>query len=221
MYGRMEKLYYDKGFLQKMQYKFGRYAIKNLMMYIVGAMAVVFASGFLLPINIVSVLAFDIGAIMQGEVWRIITFIVIPPNASIIFIIFALYFYWLIGSTLEQQWGAFKFNVFYLCGIISTIIAGLIVGYATNFYLNLSLFLAFALLFPNFEVRLFFVLPIKMKWLAYASMAYLVYLFIFNSWSEKAVLLVSIVNIILFFGKGFVDSIKQKRRKAQWKRNMR
>lgn len=214
------------GFLQRLQHKFGRYAIRNLMTYIVGAMAAVFVVDFMMPagmmpMSLVRLLIFDAAAIMQGEVWRVVTFIVIPPGASMIFIVFALYLYWLIGSSLENQWGAFKFNIFYLCGMTGTIIAGMIMGFATNFYLNLSLFLAFAILYPNFEIRLFFLIPVKMKWLAYLNTAFLVYSFVLSSWEGRVVLLVSVLNVILFFGKDFINAIKQKFRKAQWKRSVR
>lgn len=211
-------MYYRGNVLQRMENKFGRFAIRNLMTIIVSAMGVIFLSAFLLPINTIGLFAFDTAAIMQGEVWRIITFIFIPPNANILFIIFALFFYWMIGSTLENAWGTFKFNVFYLSGMIGTIIAGLIVGFATNFYINLSLFLAFAILYPDFRIMLFLIIPVKMKWLAYAASAYLLYMLIVNSWSGRVVLLVSVLNIFLFFGRDFADLIKRAYRKEKWKR---
>ena len=219
-------MYHDKGFLQKLQDKFGRYAIKSLMMYVVGAMGVVFFTDFLMPADIMpvrlaSAFAFNTAAIMQGEVWRIITFIAIPPTASPIFIVFAIYLYMMIGSSLEAQWGALKFNLFYLCGMFGTIIAGLITGFATSHYLNLSLFLAFAMLNPNFELRLFLILPVKMKWLGLLNVAFLVFEFIVNTWPGRAALIVSVINVILFFGKDFINRIIQGRRKAQWKRDIR
>ncbi|MCL2376214.1 MAG: hypothetical protein FWC76_02340 [Defluviitaleaceae bacterium] len=212
---------FENNFLTKLQRKFGRFAIKSLMMYIVGTMGLIFAVEFIMNINLVGMFAFDVNAIMQGEVWRVITFIFIPPGASIIFIFFALYLYWIIGSALEAQWGAFKFNIFYLCGMLGTIAAGLITGFATNFYLNLSLFLAFAILYPNFEIRLFFILPIKMKWMALVNVVFFAFSLVINTWPVRAALLVSIINIFLFFGKDFINIIKNKHRKAQWKRNNR
>jgi len=214
-------MYHKNDFLQKLQRKFGKFAIKNLMMYIVVGMAILFVADMVFPDNIAAMFAFNTDLIMQGEVWRIITFIIIPPNAGIIFIIFALYINWFIGSSLEGQWGAFRFNVFYLCGIVGTIIAGMITGFATNFYLNLSLFFAFAMLFPNFQLRLFFILPIKIKWLALLNLAFFVFEFVINDWSVRAALLVSLINIVLFFGKDFIISIKNKHRQMQWKRGNR
>ena len=130
---------YDQTFLDKMNRKFGRFAIRNLMLIIVCGMATVFLLDFYLTtakgISFSSFLMFDRAAILQGQVWRILTFIFIPPDSSIVFIVFSLYFYWLIGSALENQWGAFRFNVFYLCGMLGTIIVGFITGYALNNYL--------------------------------------------------------------------------------------
>jgi hypothetical protein len=208
--------------LQRLEYKFGRFAIRNLMMIIVGAMGIVFISDFMLPISISGAFAFHREAILAGQVWRIITFIFMPPAASPIFIVFALYLYWMMGSALENEWGAFRFNIFYLCGMIGTIGAGLLTGFATNSYLNLSLFLAFAILYPNFEIRLFFVLPVKMKWLAYFNAAFLVYSFIVvETWSERLALIVSVLNIILFFWKDFMNIINRMRAKAKWNNNFR
>ena len=214
-------MYYKNDFLGKLQRRFGKFAINNLMMYIVGAMAVVFVGSFAAPFNLIGMFAFDTAAILQGEVWRIITFIAIPPAANVIFIVFVLYLYWLIGSTLENQWGAFRFNVFYLCGFLGAIAAGLITGYATNFYLNLSLFLAFAILFPNFELRLFFILPIKIKWLALLNLVFLAFELAFGTWHTRAAVLVSLLNIVLFFGKDFVIIIRNKQRRAKWRKSQK
>lgn len=140
------------------------------MMIIVFGMAAVYLFDLLFyPVNHISLsslLAFDRSAILRGQIWRIVTFVFIPPNSSPFFIFLSLYFYWLIGSSLENQWGAFRFNVFYLCGVIGTMLFGFITGYATNYYLNLSLFFAFALIFPDFQLMLFFILPVKVKYLA-------------------------------------------------------
>jgi len=205
-----------------MQRKFGKFAIKNLMLYIVSAMGIVFAVDFLVPdVSLVHLFAFDVAAIMDGEFWRVITFIFIPINANLIFIALVLYFYWMIGSSLEREWGAFKFNIFYFCGIIGTIVAGMITGYATNYFLNLSLFFAFAILYPNVEIRLFLVIPVKVKWLGLLNLAVFGYFFVISNWGGRIALLVSVVNIILFFGKDFINMIKQWRRKADWKRRTR
>ncbi len=210
-------------FLDRIQRKLGRFAISNLMLYIVGGMAVVFVMDtFIFPsldFNLTAAIMFDRNAVFSGQVWRLITFVLIPPDASIIFIFFSLYFYWLIGTALETQWGSFKFNAFYLCGAICTVLVGLITGYATNYYLNMSLFLAFAILYPNFEILLFFVLPVKIKYIAIIDAILLGVSFAFSSWMGKITLLIAIGNLILFFWKDFFYMIKDWKRRRDFKKN--
>ena len=190
--------------LNQLERKFGKFAIPNLMGIIVFGMAIVFAVDlFINPsyeFNLSSILYFDRDAILAGQVWRLITFIFLPMSSSPIFILFALYFYWMIGTGLERQWGSFRFNVFYLLGIIFNIISGLITGYATNDYLNMTLFFAFAMLFPNFQVLLFYFIPVKIKWLAIIDAVLLGVSLIFNTWSGRLAVLFSILNFFVFFG---------------------
>lgn len=201
-------------YLNKIERKFRKFAISNLMLYIVLGMAVVWIANPILsanPNNTVSLyqlLYFDRDKILHGEVWRVISFIFMPP--STIFIILTpiiLYFYWFMGSSLESQWGAFKLNVFYFTGIIGCIAAGFIIGFATNEYLNLSLFLAFAILFPNAQLLAFYVIPIKAKWLALIDGIIIIYDFINGSFDTRIFIILSIINIIIFFGKDFFSMI--------------
>lgn len=206
--------------LDKLQRRLGRFAISNLMLYIVGGMAVVFlmdAVAFpMSDFSLTAALAFDREAIFSGQIWRIISFVLLPPNSSPIFIVFSLYFYWLVGSALENQWGTFRFNVFYLCGALCTMIMGLITGYATNYYLNMTLFLAFAIIYPNFQMLLFFCIPIKIKFLALVDVLLLAVSFYYSGWAGRLALVIAVLNIILFFWRDFVDSIKAYRRRRKW-----
>lgn len=201
-------------FLTKIERKFRKIAISNLMLYIVLGMAVVWIANLILStnpnnnVNLYELLYFDRYKILHGEVWRIISFIFMPETSIIAILTpIILYFYWFMGSSLEYKWGAFKFNVFYFTGIIGCIAAGFIIGYATNEYLNLSLFLAFAILFPNEQLLAFFVLPIKAKWLALIDGIFLLYDFITGSGTTRIFIILSIINIIIFFGKDFFSMI--------------
>lgn len=218
---RRVSMHYQFRWLKRMERKYGRYAISNLMTIIVGGMAIVFVMSLLAPVNLTGLLAFDRNQVLRGQIWRLFSFIIIPPATSLLFIIFSLYFYWLLGSALENEWGSFKFNVFYLCGIVSTIVAGLITGYATNFYINMSLFLAFAILNPNFQLMMFFIIPVKVKYLAYIDAAFFLYMLVINNWAGRIVLLISVLNLILFFWQDGVNLIKQANRRAKWKRSIR
>ena len=210
-----------KAWFDKLSRKMRFLAVPSLMKYIVICMGAVFVMNLVFNGMLSGYLIFDKAAIFAGQVWRLISFIFIPINSSPLFIIFALYFYWMIGEALESEWGVAKFNIFYLTGMIGTIIAGLITGFATNHFLNLSLFFAFAILFPNVELRLFFVLPVKVKWLAYLDAAYFAFLLVMSDWPQRIALLVSVANIALFFWDDARTRIVNIKRKREWRNHFR
>ena len=199
--------------LNKIERKCRKFAISNLMLYIVLAMSVVWIASIILAtnpnnnVNLLELISFNRYKILQGEVWRVLSFVFMPPSTLFILIPIILYFYWFMGSSLEYKWGAFKFNIFYFTGIIGCIAAGFIMGYATSYYLNLSLFLAFAILFPNEQLLAFFVIPIKAKWLALVDGIILLYDFIKGDNLTRIFIILSIINIIIFFGKDFFSMI--------------
>ncbi len=215
----------NQNWLNKLQRKYGRYSIQNLMNSIVLGMGIVYVLDFffypVMHLSLSSMLCFDRAAILHGQIWRLVTFIFLPPNTSVLWILFSLYFYQLLGNQLENQWGTFRFNVFYLCGMLGTILSGFITGYATNTYLNLSLFLAFALLYPNFEFLLFFILPIKAKYLALVDAIGLVLMFFASNWSGKLALLFSLINVALFFGGDLMRDIKNAKRRYEWRQQFK
>ena len=155
--------------LSRGERRFGRYfGIPKLMMILCIGMGVTYVADYLLAAYHISLsyyLMFDREAIFHGQIWRLVSFIFMPPSSSPVFLLISLMFYWYLGTSLQNTWGTFRFTVYYLCGILGAILAGLITGYATNTYLNLSLFLACAVLFPETEVNLI-IIPVKMKWLA-------------------------------------------------------
>lgn len=183
------------------------------MLYIVIGNLIVFIFDFLFPeLFISSYMYFDRDAVLGGQVWRILSFILVPFNSNPVFMLISCYFYWLIGSQLEQVWGGFRFNVFYLTGIIGTIIGGFISGYASAGYLNLSLFLAFAILFPNERFLLFYFIPVKAKWLALIDAAGLLFVLIMTLaggyWQISLCIIISFLNLALFFGGGVIQRMK-------------
>lgn len=207
--------------LNKLERKFGRYAIPNLMYYIIGITMAVYVVQYILNIPLYSYLAFIPGLIMKGQVWRIIAFIFIPPASSIVTIAFVMYFYYMMGMTLENEWGTFKFNVYYLFGMIGTIIAAFLAGDGTSVYLNLSLFLAFAYIFPDVEILLFFILPVKVKWIAYLDWAYFILSLIFGTMSTRIAAIASLINFFIFFGDDFINYIKNQRKYGATRRNFK
>lgn len=191
--------------LDKLERKFGHLAIKNLMLYIVALNGVMYLMQLIDSRGqLAYMLTLIPSQVLKGEVWRLLSFILIPPSASPIFIIFALYFYYMVGSGLEQEWGSFKFNIYYLIGMLGTIAAAFITnGAVTALYLNLSLFLAFAFIYPDYELLLFFILPLKVKYLAWLNWAFVAYTVLLAPvpLSHKGAALVSVINYFLFFGK--------------------
>lgn len=204
---------YNKNWLDKLSWRYGKYAIRNLMTIIVCGMTIVFVLDNMSLIgyrtSLSSLLSFNLDAILHGQIWRLVSFVFIPPDSSFLFILFSLYFYWMIGSALENRWGSFKFNVYYLCGMIGTIISGCITGHATNSYLNLSLFIAFALMYPDYEMLVFFILPVKMKYLALLDAAGLLIAFFAGDFSGKVAIIAAIANVLLFFWDDIADQFRR------------
>ncbi len=199
--------------LNKLDRKFGRFAIPGLMYYIIILNAFVFFLMFLDNTNTVrDTLILDPVRVMQGQIWRLITYIFIPPTMSLLFIVFVLLFYYTVGVSLEQEWGSFKFNFYYLVGMIATTIAAFLTGGGvTGVYLNLSLFLAFAYLFPNYEILIFFIIPLKVKYLSWFYWAIIGFTVITQPLSDKIVAVVSLANYLLFFGPDIIQRTRRSR----------
>lgn len=209
--------------LNKLERRFGRLAIPGLMYYIIILNAIVY---FFMYIDktgtILNMLTLEPDLVMKGQIWRLVSYIFIPPATSPLFIVFILLFYYTVGVGLEQEWGSFKFNLYYLVGMIATTIAAFITGGgATGVYLNLSLFLAFAYLFPDYEVLIFFILPLKVKYLAWLDWAFIAYTVLTKPLSAKVVAVVSITNYLLFFGKDLIQHTRRQRQVYDNRRKFR
>ncbi|MEO7113858.1 MAG: rhomboid family intramembrane serine protease [Polyangiaceae bacterium] len=190
----MEKL------LARLERRIGFLAVPNLASFIVGGMALVWVLGSLRP-GFEQMLTLDLPAVRAGQVWRLITYLFLPQATSPIWELLSLYWLWIVGSNLEQEWGSFKFNVYYFFGMLGTTIAAWLSGGAVgNIWLNSSLFLAFATVFPEYEIFLFFVLRIKVKWLGLLSAGLLIFEFAMGSWSSRAAITAAMINYFLFFG---------------------
>ena len=160
--------------LNKLEKKFGKYAVKNLMYYIIMLYALGFVIMLMKPEIYTQFLSLNAQAILSGQVWRIFTYIIYPPSGSLITILISLYFYYIIGSMLERQWGTFRFNLYFFTGVLLHAVAAILIYLVWGtvlvmgtYYLNLSMFFAFAALFPEMKVLFMWLIPIKMKWLAY------------------------------------------------------
>ncbi|MEO8205061.1 MAG: rhomboid family intramembrane serine protease [Chthoniobacterales bacterium] len=196
-------------FLHRLENFLSRFAIPGLIRYIAILNALVFILIKLTP-GYASILALDPQKVLQGEVWRLASYIFIPETGSYIFIIFAVMFLWFVGEQLEAAWGTFRLNLFYFSGMIFTTIAAFFFGGAgTGTYLNLSLLLAFATLFPDTQILLYFI-PVKAKWLGWIAVAFLVWGSLSFPLYAKAGILISLCNYFLFFGPAFIRAQMQR-----------
>ena len=211
--------------LDLIERRYGRYrGIRNLITIIVAAMAAVYVADLFAPtvgFYLSSYLAFDRAAILRGQIWRLVTFVITPPNVSFVFIIFQLLFIHFTGEMLQNHWGTLRFNIFYFVGIIGSVIAGMITGYATSYYINLSIFLAVAILYPNMQVNIYGILPVRLKWLALLDVLFLLPGLVNGFWGERIAIIVSLINVVLFFYDRFIHSIKDAKRRYEWKKNWR
>lgn len=196
------------------------FAIPNLMFFLSGAMLLVYILSLFFP-ALTGLLSLNRAALLRGQVWRLVTFLAIPPSSSPLWILFNLYFYCLLGRGLEQQWGIFRFNLYYLCGTIGAILAALITGYGTNYYLNLSLFLAFAAFYPDYRITLFFLLPIKVKYLAILDAILIAVSFFLGGWPDRIAIVLSLANIVLFFGGSGLKHLRTQLGYWKTRRNFR
>lgn len=219
-------------FLDKMERKYGRYALKNLPMFIIATYVAGYVLELLTP-EMLGYLTLEPYYILHGQVWRLVTWILIPPSSLDIFTIIMLFFYFSIGQTLERTWGSFKFDVYIFSGLIFTVIGAFLLygmtGYIgigmlfTTYYINMSIFLAFALSYPNMQVMLYFFIPIKMKWMGILYGFFIVYSFVKSSWVGKVAIIASLLNFIVFFlmTRDYRRvSPKEIRRKQDFKRQM-
>ena len=204
-------------FIDKLERKYGRYGIENLTMYIIISYVLGYALMYINP-GALSMLSLNVTKILQGQVWRLVTWIVYPPSTSspIWFVIAILFFYYPISASLEHTWGKFKFTVYILSGMIFTVIAAFILHFVmggvldglggiifSTYYISLSIFLAYSLTYPDMTVLLMFVIPIKMKWMSIVYAAIVIYdvarYFMNGAWFMALPIIASLLNFVIFF----------------------
>ena len=192
--------------LAKLERRFGAFAIPNLAYVVFGGMGLVFLLSFVRP-QFEEYLALDWSAVLHGQVWRLITFIFIPARGggplfgdSPIWTIFIIYMFWMVTTNLESHWGTFKLNVFYFVGMLGTILAGLVTRAPLDgTWLNMSLFLAFATVFPDEQFLLFFIIPVKAKWLGLLDAVFLLAAVVLGGLGVKLAIALAFTNYGLFF----------------------
>jgi hypothetical protein len=153
--------------------------------------------------------------VLEGEVWRLFTFLVMPPPMNPVFAFFFWYLWYLMGTALEANWGTVRYNLFLLIGFIVTAAAAFLTpnAPASNAFLEFSVFLAFATLFPDFQLSLFFILPVKVKWIALMYSVWLGYQVLVEDWSTRIAVLASVANYLLFFAPEIYRRVQGGRRR--------
>lgn len=198
-----------KNWLDKMERRFGRYAIRNFTMYLLAGYAIGYLLSFTMP-QLLTYFTLEPALILKGQVWRLLSWVIIPPNDNIIFVIFMMLLYYSLGNTLESYWGAFRYNVYIFSGILFTVIGAFIVngliGGITGFgslystyYINMSIFLACASIMPDYQLLLYGIIPVKMKWLAILDVVLLAVDAVQGGLIIRIVIIASLLNFIIFF----------------------
>lgn len=233
-------------FLTKLERKYGKFGIPNLTVILI----IGFAFGYILEIAMPEALQFinlNPEMIMRGQVYRLVTWIVMPPGGVSLWLVITLMFYFSIGRTLENTWGDFRYTLYIVSGIVFTDLgvmltylalklmgqaemASLFAYYSntSTYYLCMSMFLAYAFMFPHMQVLLYFIIPIKVKWLGYLYIAILAVTVLqygqAGYYAGMVTVIMSVFNFIVFYflmkGKNRM-SPAQKKRKKSYKREVR
>ena len=209
-------------FMRKLERKFGKYGIPNLTMIVISCYVIGYFIQMLRP-DIIDLLSLNVNMILRGQIWRLVTWVLSPPGSSnlFFFILSIVFFYYPIGKSLEKTIGDFRYTCYMLNGVLLTIIGAFIAHFLssgavdiyasyifTTYYISLSVFLAFAVLFPDMQLLLWFVIPIKMKWMAivylvimgYQVLQYVRYGSI--GWYFSIPILASLLNFGIFYLTG-------------------
>ncbi|MDB6127223.1 MAG: hypothetical protein JWM35_1119 [Verrucomicrobia bacterium] len=202
--------------LTKLERFFGRFAIPNLSLYLVIGQVFVLLSALMGLLDLTNFVLIPALA-RQGEWWRLVSMIFLPPPPGMFgyaLVAFAWYMFYLMGGALEGYWGEFRFNLFLLSGYLLTIGVAFLTPYSatTNLFIAGSVFLAFAWLNPEFEIALFFILPVKIKWLALVTWLLFTYRFVVGDWALRLQILASVGNFLIFFAGDIVQTMRHRQR---------
>jgi len=198
--------------LNRLESRLQRFAIPGLIRYVVVFNALVYLLGAIDP-GYVQMLTLDRAAILQGQVWRIVSWILIPDILSFPWILLYLYATWWVGDLLEAQWGAFRLNAYYFLGLFLCIVSAFVFGATMgNVLLNLSIFLALATVLPNLEILIFLIIPLKLKWAAILSLLSPMLILVTGPLSAKMMVIVCLANYFIFFGPRFFTNLRDRRR---------
>src|ERR1700730_3804385 len=201
-------------FLDRLERRLGFIAVPGLIRAVVTLNALVFVLVYLNK-GFDSYLALDIVRIRAGEIWRLVTYIFVPQMGHPLLVLIALWFLWFIGDGLERAWGPFRLTLYFLVGMVGTTIAALLSNSQfSNQMLFTTLFFAFAHFYPEEIIYVFFILPLKIKWIAWAYAAFLLLAFVTQSNSYRPARIAALINYLIFFGPGVIQALRQRKEVA-------
>ena len=197
--------------LDRLERKFGNLAIENLTVYLIAGQVFSFILFFAAPVYS-HIFNLNGSLMLTGEWWRSITMLLSPISLSPFWAAFTWYLYYIYGTGLEKVWGSFRYTLYFFISWIATIAAALLFPdkTITNTFIYGSIFFAFAFLYPNFTLLLFFIIPVKIKWLAVLGWIGVGYALIFSDLETKIITALSISNFFLFFGSEVLLIVKDR-----------
>lgn len=209
--------------ITKLERKYGRYCIPNLINILIGGQILVYAVELFVNQYISFYLSLSRSALFAGQIWRLFTFVLVPfSGGGPLSVVLGIYFTWFVGTALEKEWGDFRYTLYFLLGMVGTVLACLLTGVTASTYcLSLSLLLAFAMLYPEVQLLLFFVIPIRVKYFGFFAAALWVFSFLSAPLAGKLSYLLSMLNVWAFFGPMAYRSVRAWIRREQWKRKNR
>ena len=195
-------------------------AISNIAMVFVGIQAF----GFLLVLTrptTIELLPLVPDLVLQGQIWRLLTFLAVPMAMSPLWMIFALMFQYFVLNSIEAEWGEFKTSLYVVTSIVVTVIFSIIFDYPVTSIANFSstLFLAAAALFPEHEIRIYFAIPVKMKVLGWLALAFFLFRLLTSDWMDRLFLLATYSNYLIFFGPALLQRFHEWKRRKAFKAN--
>ena len=214
-------------FFDKLERKLGRFAIPNLMIYLIALYVIGYIIINTKPEIYLEYLCLDASKILKGQVWRIITYLCFPPGANLFMTLLSCYLYFLLGRFLERIQGTFRFNVYIFTGILGQVLAAIViyliwgeVYMLTPDYIYTTMFLAIAATFPDMQFYIYFVLPVKAKWLGLIYGAFIGYQVVRGSWATRIAIILSFLNFIIyfFFVRNPVKQVQQAKRRTEYRR---
>ena len=194
--------------LDRLERRFGRFAVPHV------TVSLIFCQVLVYVIQSQPGMVADIGLVprrvLEGQAWRLVSFLFQPPVTHPIFAFFFWYLFYLMGTALERTWGTFRYDVYLLIGYLATVAAAFVQldSAASVGFLQGSVFLAFAWLYPDFQLMLFFLLPVKVKWLALLTWIGYLYAMVFGPWPVPLLVGASVCNFLLFFGRDVIGRMR-------------